>query len=108
MPRWTEPFSIAVVLPRANLMRVRMLVPCWARATIVIIRRRMDTIAELVKTLSQGLMPGFLNSDWIKRHVAEGGPGSPPLAGSEIQDSKFKVYRFGVACVAGMPFIGIG
>src|SRR5262249_23479883 len=71
-------------------------------------RRRMDTIAEVVKILSQGLMPGFLNSDWIKRHVAEGGPGSPPLAGSEIQDSKFKVYRFGVACVAGMPFIGIG
>src|SRR6185369_13731296 len=103
MPRWTEPFSTVVVRPRANLMRVTMLVPCWAKVATVIIRAKIDTIAEVVKSLSKGFMV-LISGYWVKRRA-----GSPPLQDlrSQISDLKSDNYRFGLAIVAGMPFIGI-
>jgi hypothetical protein len=79
MPRWTEPRSTAVVRPAANLMRVTMLVPFWEK-------------------------------NCRARHQNERGQdcGQYSLRTTIAVSGNSLAYRFGLACVAGIPFIGIG
>src|SRR2546425_5642465 len=53
MPRWTEPRSTVVVRPRANLMRVTMLVPLCAKTLPMNMR-------VITKEISKGVCQRFI------------------------------------------------
>ncbi len=69
-----------VVRPRANFIRVTMLVPFWENTTGLVIKTSAARIAD--------------NTHSLRKNIT-------------VSGNSFR-YRFGLACDAGIPFIGIG